>query len=62
MSLKILDKKAVAPLVQALMADYTVVGPQARGPKFAFDVITDPTKLRLDYDTTILPPKKIFRP
>jgi ferredoxin len=62
MDLKILDKEAVAPLVEALMADYRVVGPQARGPKFVFDSITDPAQLRLDYDTTILPPKKVFQP
>ena len=62
MSLRILDKKAVAPLVNALMRDYRVVGPQARGPKFAFDPVRDPAELRLDYDTTILPPKKVFQP
>jgi len=62
MSLMILDKGAVAPLVNALMADYRVVGPQAKGPKFAFEPITDPAQLRLDYDTTILPPKKVFQP
>jgi sulfhydrogenase subunit beta (sulfur reductase) len=62
MSLKILEKEAVAPLVEALMADYRVVGPQAKGPKFGFDPITDSAKLRLDYDTTILPPKKVFQP
>ncbi len=62
MRLKILDKQAVAPFVQALMADYKVVGPQAKGPKFAFDPIADPDELRLDYDTTILPPKKVFQP
>jgi len=62
MSLRILDKEAVAPLVEALMADYRVVGPQARGSKFAFDPIEDPADLRLDYDTTILPPKKVFQP
>jgi ferredoxin len=63
----ILDKGAVAPLVNALLADYVprggqVVGPQAKGPKFAFEPITDPAQLRLDYDTTILPPKKVFQP
>ena len=58
MSLKILDKGAIAPLVNALMADYQVIGPQARGPKFAFEPITDPAELRLDYNTTILPPSK----
>jgi len=64
MSLKVLEKEAVAPLVEALMEDYRVVGPQAKakGPKFGFDPITDPAKLRLDYDTTILPPKKVFQP
>ncbi len=58
MSLKILDKGAVAPLVKALMADYRVVGPQAKGPKFVFGEISDPAELRLDYNTTILPPSK----
>ncbi|MGD2103559.1 MAG: 4Fe-4S dicluster domain-containing protein [Anaerolineae bacterium] len=58
MSLKILDKGALAPLVNGLMADYQVIGPRAKGPKFAFEPITDPSQLRLDYDTTILPPAK----
>ncbi len=68
MSLMILDKGAVAPMVDALMADYRVVGPQAKGPDgcrsstFAFGTITDPAQLRLDYDTTILPPKKVLQP
>lgn len=62
MSLKILDKGAVAPLIKALMKDYRVVGPQAKGPKFAFETVTDPSQLRLDYDTTILPPKKVLQP
>jgi len=62
MSLRILDKGALAPLVHALMADYRVVGPQAKGPRFAFEPITDPAQLRLDYHTTILPPKKVLQP
>lgn len=62
MSLYILEKGAIAPLVEALMADYRIVGPKAKGPKFAFDTITDPAEMRLDYDTTILPPKKVFQP
>ena len=67
MSLMILDKGAVASLVNALMTDYAsrggvVVGPQARGPKFVFGPISDPAQLRLDYDTTILPPKKVLQP
>jgi sulfhydrogenase subunit beta (sulfur reductase) len=62
MSLMILDKGAVAPLVEALMADYQVIGPQAKGPKFAFGPIADPAQLRLDYNITILPPKKVLQP
>jgi sulfhydrogenase subunit beta (sulfur reductase) len=62
MSLMILDKGALALLVNALMADYQVIGPQAKGPKFAFGSITDPAQLRLDYNTTILPPKKVLQP
>jgi sulfhydrogenase subunit beta (sulfur reductase) len=62
MTLRILDKGALAPLVNALMADYKVIGPQAKGPKFAFGPITDPAQLRLDYNTTILPPKKVLQP
>lgn len=58
MSLKILDKGAVALLIEGLMADYEVIGPRAKGPKFAFEQLTDPNQLRLDYDTTILPPAK----
>jgi len=62
MKLMILDKGAIAPMVNALRADYRVIGPQAKGPQFAFDVITDPAQLRLDYNTTILPPKKVLQP
>ena len=58
MSLKVLDKGALAPLVNALMADYQVIGPQAKGPKFAFRPLSDPAELRLDYNTTLLPPSK----
>ncbi|MEA2007767.1 MAG: 4Fe-4S dicluster domain-containing protein [Chloroflexota bacterium] len=62
MSLKVLEKGAIAPLVEALMGDYRVIGPQAKGSKFAFETVTDPDNLRLDYDTTILPPKKVLQP
>ncbi len=62
MNLKVLDKRAIAPLVEALMDDYRVVGPQAKGSKFTFEAVTDPANLRFDYDTTILPPKKVLLP
>ena len=45
-----------------MMADYKVVGPKAKGPQFAFGEIEDPADLRLDYNTSILPPKKYLQP
>ncbi len=62
MSDRILCKEAVGPMIEALMADYRVVGPQAKGSKFVFAPVTDPASVRLDYDTTILPPKKVLQP
>ena len=45
-----------------MMDDYRVVGPLAKGSKFAFGEIEDADDLRLDYDTSILPPKKYLQP
>ncbi|MBN2725554.1 MAG: 4Fe-4S dicluster domain-containing protein [Deltaproteobacteria bacterium] len=39
-----------------------VIGPKARKNRFVFDQIRKPEDLRLDYDVTILPPKKVFFP
>ncbi|MBS1253867.1 MAG: Anaerobic sulfite reductase subunit A [Anaerolineales bacterium] len=62
MSLWVIDKQAMAPFVAKLMDDYRVVGPLAKGSQFAFDEVEDPADLRLDYNTSILPPKKYFQP
>ncbi len=62
MSLWVIDKQAMASFVSGMMADYRVVGPVAKGIKFAFDRIEDPAGLRLDYNTSILPPKKHLQP
>ncbi len=62
MSLWVIDKQAMAPFVTELMGDYRVVGPVTKGTKFAFGQIEDPAELRLDYDTSILPPKKYLQP
>ena len=49
--------------VSALVgSDQKVVGVQAKDDKFAFGELTDADKLRLDYDVTILPPKKYMLP
>ena len=62
MSLWIVEKHAMAPFVAKMMGDYRVVGPLAKGSKFAFGPIEDPQDLRLDYNTSILPPKKYLQP
>ena len=62
MSLRILDKGAIASLVSGLMADFTVVGPQAKRSMFAFAPLTTPAELRLDYNTSILSPKTVLQP
>ena len=68
MSLKIIEKGAMAAFVSGVMGQYTVVGPQVKDQQavgreqFAFGPLTDPDQLRLDYNTTILPPKKHLLP
>ncbi len=62
MSFTILQKQDLNSFVRKLMLDYRVVGPIADNGGFAFEVITDPAELRLDYPTTILPPKKYLLP
>lgn len=68
MSLKIIEKAAMAAFVSGVMGQYTVVGPQVKARRadgreqFAFGPLTDPDQLRLDYNTTILPPKKHLLP
>jgi sulfhydrogenase subunit beta (sulfur reductase) len=62
MSLWVIDKQAMAPFVANMLADYRVVGPVPKGSRFAFGQIEDPADLRLDYGTSILPPKKYLQP
>jgi len=48
--------------VDALILEQTVYAVQAREERFAFARLEDAGRLRLDYDVTILPPKKYFLP
>lgn len=54
--------EAFGAFLQKMIAAVQVVGPKAKKEKFVFGPITKPDELRLDYDTTILPPKKAFFP
>lgn len=48
--------------VEGLMSKYPVIAPVAKRTRFVFEKLVDVDELRLDYDTTILPPKKVFFP
>jgi formate hydrogenlyase subunit 6/NADH:ubiquinone oxidoreductase subunit I len=62
MFFRVMDKSRLPDLVRGLSAEYEVIGPVAKGDVFVFGTISDPSRLRLDYDTTLLPPKKFFAP
>lgn len=48
--------------VAAMIEAGPVYGPVAKRSRFAFARLETPEELRLDYDVTILPPKKLFFP
>lgn len=62
MPFKVIDGKDMASLVTSLMKEREVVGPIAKDGKFVFGPIDDSSQLRLDYNITLLPPKKYFLP
>jgi len=61
-SLTILRKQNLNAFVTALLSHYRVGGPVQFNGSFAFKDIQAPEELRLDYPTTILPPKKYLLP
>ena len=62
--MKILSKEDFANFVDALIKDdsWNVIGVRSKGNKFAFGPLDSASDLRLDYDVTLLPPKKYFFP
>jgi sulfhydrogenase subunit beta (sulfur reductase) len=62
MSLSFITDGDFATFLRALIAAVPVYGPTARRSKFVFEKLEGPDQLRLDYDVTILPPKKLFFP
>jgi len=57
-----LRDEGLRPWLEALMARYPVLAPVAKKSRFVFAELEDAKDVRLDYDTTILPPKKAFFP
>jgi sulfhydrogenase subunit beta (sulfur reductase) len=61
-SLTIIQKEDLNDFVRHLQRSYRVAGPIQTDGRYAFEVIDDPAEIRLDYTTTILPPKKYLLP
>jgi formate hydrogenlyase subunit 6/NADH:ubiquinone oxidoreductase subunit I len=62
MSVSFISDVGFEAFVGGLIAAGPVYGPVAKRAKFVFDRLDAPEQLRLDYDVTILPPKKLFFP
>jgi sulfhydrogenase subunit beta (sulfur reductase) len=62
MSLYILPKAKLSAFVEELQANFRVVGPVRTEHGYAFEDIDQAEHLQLEYNTTILPPKKYFLP
>ena len=62
MVVKKLDHSGLDSWVDGLIAKTRVFGVKARGDRFDFDRLASAAELRLDYDVTILPPRRFFQP
>lgn len=62
--MKIISKTDFDDFVNNLIKDdsLNVIGVKSRGNKYAFAPLETANELRLDYDVTLLPPKKYFFP
>ncbi|MFP4202188.1 MAG: 4Fe-4S dicluster domain-containing protein [Candidatus Acetothermia bacterium] len=62
--MKVISKSNFSKFVDDLIEkdEREVVGAQAKSNEFAFNPLESADDLRLDYDVTILPPKKYFMP
>lgn len=59
---KIVDKKDLGAFVESLLTDNLVAAPVKKGEKFVFAEVDGFDEIALDYDTTLLSPKKYFLP
>ena len=62
--MRIISKEDFGKFVNSLIKDKSlnVIGVKSKGNKFAFGELESASELRLDYDVTLLPPKKYFFP
>ena len=62
MELQVIEKSDLDLFVENLINRYQVEGVKRKNGSFAYDTIRSPEELCLDFDCTILPPKKYFLP
>ena len=65
MTMKVLEAPELKNFVEKLITNYPVYGVRSKSgaeQRFEFAELESPEELRLDYDVTILPPKKYFLP
>ena len=62
MTVKKIDQARLDSWVNTLIEANTVFGATAKQDRFAFGKLSAASELRLDYDVTLLPPKKYFLP
>ncbi len=62
--MRVISKEDFANFVSSIINDdsLNVIGVKSKGDKFAFGTLESASELRLDYDVTLLPPKKYFFP
>jgi len=62
MDLQVIEKSNFVPFVQNLINAHQVEGVKRKGEGFFYGTIQEPEELCLDFDCTLLPPKKYFLP
>lgn len=62
MELQVIEKSDHDLFVQRLLENYRVEGVKKKDGSFAYGTIKSPDQLCLDFDCTLLPPKKYFLP
>ncbi len=62
MSIKKISKEAFENFVETLIKSEKVIGVQTKGKRFDFAPLVSAKDFRLDYDVTLLPPKRFFQP
>ena len=59
---RVIEASELPALVEAFMETHEVVAPVKMGDVYAFDVISSPDEIELNYDQTVASPKKYFLP